>query len=372
MHATAQTPSPSSSQPACPFVDNLQGKRLPCLDGLRGIAAYMVVLVHIHLLRLYNLGPFAVDVFFVISGFLISLLLIGEAERTGDVSLKKFYIRRTLRIFPAFYISWAFTLAVGLLLRQPFGRMEPVATFFYMGDYYHALYGGPSTLMLLAWSLGVEEKFYLLWPAVFVMLVGRWSALFKCCLGAMGLIWLHKLVLLYVFHAPYRYFEYAFDMRVDMILAGCALALATRLPEARRWFNLLAGRPWWILGTMALLVPTVIAVEPNDHDRIPGYFTTWVQLQTLLIPLLFIQLVAWSDRPLLRWLSSPTARLFGNLSYGIYLYHRPLIWLLQKYLVGHWKAMRLLELVLPAAVSYVSYRFLERPFLRLKDRFAGG
>ena len=370
--ATAETPSPSSSQLPCPFVDNLQGKRLPCLDGLRGIAAYLVVLVHTHLLNLYNSGPFAVNVFFVISGFLITLLLIGEADRTGHVSLKKFYIRRTLRIFPAFYISWAFTLAVGLSLHKSFGAMEPVAAFVYMGDYYSAFYGRPFPLMGVVWSLGVEEKFYLLWPAVFVMLAGRWSTLFKCCLGAMGLIWLHKLVLLYVFHVRFRYFEYAFDMRVDMILAGCALALATRLPEARRWFNVLTGRPWWILGSIALLVPTVIVVEHEAQDRLPGYFTYWVQLQALLIPLLFIQLVAWSDRPSVRWLSSPAARFFGNLSYGIYLYHRPLSFLVERFLVGHGIAVRLLEVVLPTAASYVSYRFLERPFLRLKDRYAAG
>ena len=118
-------------------------------------------------------------------------------------------------------------------------------------------------------------------------------------------------------------------------------------------------------------MPTVIAVDPDDSNRIPGYFTYWVQLQTLVIPLLFIQLVAWSDRPIVRWLSSPAARLFGNLSYGIYLYHRPLIWLVKRFVAERWMAA-LLELVLPAAVSYLSYRVLERPFLRLKDRYAEG
>ena len=74
---------------------------------------------------------------------------------------------------------------------------------------------------------------------------------------------------------------------------------------------------------------------------------------------------------MVRWLSSPAAYFFGNLSYGIYLYHRPLIWLVRRFVVGHTMAVGLLELVLPAAVSYVSYRFLERPFLRLKHRYAG-
>ena len=166
----------------------------------------MVVLTHAKLYEVYNLGAFAVNVFFVISGFLITLLLIGETERTEAVSLKHFYIRRTLRIFPAFYLSWAATLATGYVLHKPYSVWEPVATFFYMGDYFHALYRSTDRLMGVAWSLGVEEKFYVLWPAVFVMLRGRWSTLFKGWPGNGGALASRLLVLLHR-ACPVRLFE---------------------------------------------------------------------------------------------------------------------------------------------------------------------
>ena len=164
------------------FVAKLAGSRLPCLDGLRAIAAYLVVLAHIGILQRIapdNWGPFAVNIFFVISGFLITFLLIREFEKNSKVSIRKFYLRRTLRIFPAFYVCWGFTLVLGIALHRKFGPWEPVATFFYMGDYYRAFHDSPKLLMGIAWSLGIEEKFYLLWPMLFVALAGRWAKLFK-------------------------------------------------------------------------------------------------------------------------------------------------------------------------------------------------
>ena len=138
--------------------------------------------------------------------------------------------------------------------------------------------------MGIAWSLGIEEKFYLLWPMVFVAFAGRWAKLFKCCLAGVGLVWLNKLVLMHVVHPPYRYFEYAFDTRVDVILAGCALALATRLPKAQAWFAFVASRPGWMLPTIGLLIETVVAVSPENRALIPAYFTYVMAAQVLLLP----------------------------------------------------------------------------------------
>ena len=357
------------------FVAKLAGPRLPCLDGLRAIAAYLVVLAHIGLLERIapdNWGPFAVNVFFVISGFLITFLLIREFEKNSKVSLRKFYLRRTLRIFPAFYVYWGFALVVGIALHRKFSPWEPVATFFYMGDYYHAFHNSPQLLMGVAWSLGVEEKFYLLWPMLFVAFAGRWAKLFKCCLAGVGLVWLNKLVLMHVVHAPSLYFECAFDTRVDVILVGCALALATRLPRAQAWFAVVASRPWSMLPTIALLIATVVAVSHKDRSVIPAYYTYVMAAQIVLLPILFVQLISWSHVPFVRALDSKIARTFGDLSYGIYLYHLPLLWVARRFLQSHvrFSVLVLVELLLPLLAAYLSRRLIEEPFLRIKDRLA--
>jgi len=359
------------------FVEKLGGTRLPCLDGLRGIAAYLVVLTHMHVWAFDhyapgNWGPFGVNVFFVISGFLITHLLIGEFERNSAVSLKRFYIRRTLRIFPAFYVYWTVTLVLAIALHKKFDRWEPLAAFFYIGDYYQAFFNSDNSIMGITWSLGVEEKFYLLWPAAFVALLGKWSKLFKCCLGAVALIWLHKLILLYVVHTPFRHFKYAFDTRVDVILIGCALALATRLPRAQAWFGALARRAWYCLPTIVLLIATVVAAPPFNSALVPAYFTYVMPVQILLLPVLFVQLISWSDHPLIRPLNSRPARVLGDLSYGVYLYNYSLLWLTQRYLTTrlHSGLRELTELLLPLLAAYVSFRLVEQPFLRLKQRFS--
>jgi peptidoglycan/LPS O-acetylase OafA/YrhL len=355
------------------FVEKLRGPRLPCLDGLRGIAVYLVVLTHMGVLaRDGNAGPFAVNIFFVISGFLITHLLIREFEDNGRISLKGFYLRRTLRIFPAFYVCWAITLAIALALQLPFGRWEPVAAFFYMADYYKALWGRPHSIMGIAWSLGVEEKFYLLWPIVFVTFAGRWSKLFKLCLGLIGFVWLNRVFRIYVLHSPFRYFKYAFDTRVDVILAGCALALATRMPAAQAWFSGVARRLWWALPTIALLVTTVLGVSLDQQSERPAYYTFVMPAQTILLPIVFVQLITWADSVFLRPFHSQAARTLGDLSYGIYLYHYPMLWLTTRFLQG--KVNRVpftaIELLLPLLAAYLSHRFVEKPFLRLKRRFA--
>jgi peptidoglycan/LPS O-acetylase OafA/YrhL len=372
MESTAAVPRLAAAPATSLFVEKLRGPRLPCLDGLRGIAVYMVVLTHMGVLaRDGNVGPFAVNIFFVISGFLITHLLIRECEETARVSLKHFYIRRTLRIFPAFYVCWAFTLAVALALKMPFGRWEPVAAFFYMADYYKALWGRPESMMGIAWSLGVEEKFYLLWPIVFVALAGQWSKLFKLCLGVIGLVWLNRVFRIYVFHSPFRYFKYAFDTRVDVILGGCALALATRIPAAQAWFTGVARRLWWVLPTIALLVTTVLGVSLDQQSERPSYYSFVMPAQIVLLPIVFVQLITWENSIFLRPFHSRAARTLGDLSYGIYLYHYPLLWILTRFLRDKVNSVLFIstELLLPLFVAYLSHRFVEKPFLRLKRRF---
>src|SRR5580698_7273390 len=149
------------------LVSNLSMREIPSLNGLRGAAALIVVLYHYledtKFISFFP-GPYAVTLFFELSGLLITWLLLKEIETTGKVAWRFFYYRRALRLFPLFYVIW-------VLCRMAGSFPGSVATFFYMGDYYTALTGHYSDLTS-AWSLGVEEKFYLLWPLLLVRLNG--------------------------------------------------------------------------------------------------------------------------------------------------------------------------------------------------------
>ena len=111
--------------------------------------------------------------FFVLSGFLITWLLLKEHERYGSISLRLFYIRRSLTIFPAFYVYAAIVIGGLLVVGGRIVWPQVAASLLYVNNYYQAIYGDPNTGLSHTWSLGVEEQFYLLWPVVFVSLLRR-------------------------------------------------------------------------------------------------------------------------------------------------------------------------------------------------------
>ncbi|HMB27009.1 MAG TPA: acyltransferase, partial [Blastocatellia bacterium] len=146
------------------FASDLQSKlslsHIPALDGIRAIAVFLVIFYHFGFA--WAPGGLGVTMFFVLSGFLITWLLLKENGKYGDVSLKGFYLRRVLRIFPAFYVYW--TALVFLLLLKGKDVLWPhaISSFFYVSDYYNAILGDPNNGFSHTWSLAIEEQFYLL------------------------------------------------------------------------------------------------------------------------------------------------------------------------------------------------------------------
>ena len=132
------------------------------LDSLRGFSAVLVLAAHLHVAP-FVCGYIGVSVFFVISGFLITWLLLQENNHTGTISLKAFYARRTLRIFPAFYVYWVACVVANRQIHAAIDSKEIAFSFFYLGDYYYGglryLWSGAAPIMGITWSLGVEEKF---------------------------------------------------------------------------------------------------------------------------------------------------------------------------------------------------------------------
>src|SRR5579859_7978034 len=221
----------------------LTGSHIPALDGLRGIAAFMVFCAHAGVLP-WKYGAFGVSVFFVLSGFLITWLLLRENDRTGDVSLKAFYMRRTLRIFPAFYVFWIFCVVVTELRGVKIPWPEAFSSLAYFGDYYGALrkvlYPHQVAIMGITWSLGVEEKFYLLWPWLFVKYRDNRPLLIKIAMAGISCVWIYRIVVWSFLSPPDDYLRYAFESRWDNLMYGCLLALLikeNRISLKTRWWT---------------------------------------------------------------------------------------------------------------------------------------
>lgn len=245
----------------------LERHHLPALDGLRAVAVTVVMSYHYTTSR-WIPGDLGVSLFFVLSGFLITLLLLREESATGTVSLRAFYIRRTLRIFPAYYVYIVFSLAIDTARGHPWSGQLLVSAFAYLVNYFNALHGHPASSVAHAWSLANEEQFYLLWPALFLLLLHaapRRRPEWVGGLIALVLIWRSWLYL--GVHVGGAYVYDAFDTRFDNLAIGCALALVVSRPTALRVGEAIGRSAWMPIVTLTLLYASRVLLPPRITTR---------------------------------------------------------------------------------------------------------
>ena len=229
----------------------LEMSQLPALDGLRAVAAFLVVFSHIGIY--FMPGGLGVLMFFVLSGFLITWLLLKENEKFGNVSLRNFYFRRSLRIFPAFYCYALLYLGLMILLHKKVIWSQAVCALLYVNNYYQAIHGDPNTGLSHTWSLGIEEQFYLLWATAFLLLRKRRERLAWVLVVVIAAIWIHREVLHFLFGVWQGYIYEAFDTRADHLLIGCFLAVVLRSGFLVRFWKAICSH-WWIgIGVAFLL-----------------------------------------------------------------------------------------------------------------------
>ncbi len=346
----------------------------PGLDGVRAISVIAVLLYHAEVSGMKG-GFLGVEVFFVISGYLITSLLLGEEERSGAVSLRQFWIRRARRLLPAMYAVVLATLMVSVLfLREELAslRGDAAAAFFYVSNWsfilgeksYFEASGRPSLLQHL-WSLAVEEQFYLLWPVLFVAgmrWLGRRRFLWVI-LGGAAASWL-LMVVLYGdgSSAEARNRVYlGTDTRASGLLIGCALAFVW-MPKRIRSDR--AGRHAGLIVDLAGVAALVgigwmfAATSQFSNLLYRGGFVVLALLTSVVIaavvhPASHLNVVL-GCLPL-RWL--------GVRSYGIYLWHWPIFQLTRPGLDVPFDGIGLLALRmgLTLVVAAASYRYLEQP-----------
>ena len=343
--------------------------RLPQLDGLRAVAVAMVVMAHIGFLVTMPLtarkalSPVlagdGVELFFILSGYLITSILLRERTRTGGISLRRFYARRALRIMPAFY---AFLIVVAVLAaagHAAVSKSDLALCAVYLWDYV------PRVVPWIqhCWSLAIEEQFYLLWPLTLGRLRPR-TALWVAVVG----IAISPFIRLATWNLHgIRSPGMSLHTRADALLIGCAIALLPvaypdlypRIREAvLRWRLDLAGTAIYVL-----VLPYVISEYVDTAVPARVSFSFGLTLEVLAGGLALFGLLERPASRLSRGLASPVPRHLGVVSYSIYLWQEPFV----ISSVQLPMAVRVLGLL---ATAEVSFWLVERPFLARKGRFA--
>ncbi len=331
---------------------------LPELDSLRFFAFLSVFASHfcLHsglgsLAMIANVGAHGVDLFFALSAYLLTELMLREKDSNclGRLDVRAFYVRRALRIWPLYYgfllIAFCATLA------YPVSGIPPRSFAMYaalLGDFPIA---APSSLIVVSlWSISLEEQFYLIWPNVMQRLSRRGAA------AAGALLWLCCLVLrLYVLASGRGLFWLTPLIHVDSIACGVLIS-GLRLGARPRL---------WVAGAILWIAPTLYIYYGNPN--------------ALLVTVGFAFIGAGSGAFLLSamgttWMRRDTTVYLGRISYGLYVYHGTAIvaasWLLAPCAAWvKWPGVPLASFVATVAVSAASYRWFETPFLKLKERF---
>ena len=348
----------------------------PALDGVRCLAVYLVVVFHTGV-GVFSGGFVGVDLFFVLSGFLVSTILFQELADTGRLDLARFYDRRVRRLLPAALLVVLATGAVAVVLLSTIRRAPLVGDaqsallyvanwrfLFQSNDYFAATEVGASPFLHF-WSLSIEEQFYFFFPLVLIGLARqekrRPGITAKVLLGLLALSLAAQVGWAFV-DANHAY--YGTEARLYQLIAGSLLAIAFRSTRRPTFTRRAVG-----IGTvvctagMVLVAGSWLDVTPSVRGLLATVFAVG----------LVGSLAAQSGGLPERFFSLPPLVFLGKISYGTYLWHWPVVILLREVVEPGVVARTLLVVVLSTALATASYQMLERPVrsVKLRDLFRG-
>ncbi len=341
-------------------------KRIPELDSLRGLAAVAIVAFHLNPQAFYP-GWTGVDLFFVLSGYLITGIILRHGDTRGF--LVNFYARRGLRIWPIYYLTLGFLVAINRYLPKPVS-LESVPYYLTYTQNIRLYWRGSSPSMQAfdhTWTLALEEQFYLIWPALVLLL--RPKRILWLCFATIAIGWMAR-------EGGYltwgRFSERILIARCDGFALGGLLAALRMRWEASRVVKVSAAcflgglvyLAWGMISTGSAVQFLGLPTPNRPSSTILAVGVTYFGLVGLV--------VTGAGCPALRPLRNPVLGYLGLISYGLYLYHIPVFWLMDggTFLYQQTWTARAAKLGVTLAVAVVSWHAIESPILRLKDRFA--
>ncbi len=330
------------------------------------MAFLLVFFSHVRGLTFFP-GGFGVTVFFFLSGFLITTLLRLEGESRGNISLRQFYLRRVLRIFPPMYLSLALAVVLSVMVHAPVSPRLLLIQTVQFTNYLVALerVGEPLGTTVL-WSLSVEEHFYLLFPLFFIALrrvlpdPRRQAAVL---LAGCGVLLAWRCALVFALHMGSNYMMHATDTRIDSILFGCVLALVKNpaLPGEQ------LGARWVWPSFVAALVVLCATIAARG---VPFRETLRYSLQGVALAPVFIAVVRFPQALLFRPLNWRPVRFLGVLSYSLYLVHDTVMEFLRRWMEAPEAVVAAVGLVAAILLATAMHYGVERPCARARRRLA--
>jgi peptidoglycan/LPS O-acetylase OafA/YrhL len=347
-------------------MDEVTDRYVPQLDGYRALAILLVLAMHFWrwppghpiLTGIFGGGWIGVDLFFVLSGYLITRILLRDKERPAYY--RNFYVRRALRIFPLGYAVMIFTLLVRPLISSDPDLLQSVRDsawyLFYASNIVLAMRGFHGTLGV-TWSLAVEEQFYLIWPALV-----RWLSVERMKALCIGIIVVAPVLRALVF--PLLGWRWCFTftpLRADAFAWGAVIALGS-VEFFKRFARLILAL------SLAITVPA-LALGLFEREL------WWVSAVGYTITGMGAAAGLWLTLQARRgWLAVAPLRYVGKVSYGIYLLHGTCAIAVSRFFPveeGVWQSIEFVVVgsAFSIGAATLSYRYFETPFLRLKDRF---
>jgi peptidoglycan/LPS O-acetylase OafA/YrhL len=331
-------------------VDSLPARHVP-----RPVATVLLGVVHG--------GSYGVDLFFVLSAYLITELLLREKQLTGQLHVVAFYARRSLRIWPLYYLAVLGASFIPLFnSHQEFPSQYLAPFLLFVGNWSLMIYGWPLTVATPLWSVSVEEQFYLFWAPMVARLTRRgiaWTA--ALLIGLANASRLYATVL----HQGKGYIWASTFAHLDSIAAGILIALWLRdrslaLSTSMRALMITCGAACFFARGYFIVVPN------GDQLSITG---TLVGYPAIVLGCAAM-LIAFIGLPV----RSVSLRYLGKISYGLYVYHVPCLAVINRLFVatpgfGHVMVCLVLVFVMTVVVAALSYELFEKPFLKLKRRF---
>jgi peptidoglycan/LPS O-acetylase OafA/YrhL len=361
----------------------------PNLDGLRFFSFLIVFFSHSFFTtneeilnqRWYQIlkrdifldGDLGVSFFFVLSGFLITYLLLSEKNLNTKIDVKRFYLRRILRIWPLYYFCVFFGFVLFPIFKKYFGQLpnetsDPILCSFFLNNFDRIINGLPdSSVLSVLWSVAIEEQFYLIWPLLFLLMPKHF---YQLIFPAVILI-----SICFRWQCPQSEIEtHTLGVVSDMAIGGWIAFFSLRRESFSR--NVSALPPLFSL--LPYLFVLILLLYKNEHF----FSTQLVIFRRIIIGVVFAWILidqCFNERCLIPISRMAIITSLGKYTYGLYCLHTIAL-LIVVTLLGHfgldryswqlWLLQVPIAMGLSILMSYISYRYFESPFLRIKDRYS--